>query len=468
MDPTRQPADQNQNPMPTFRRSVRVYDRPFARASATPPLIQEIRPPITQQSVVQTPIAAPAPMQQQAPAPQPVTIQETVAAPPPLPEHADLQGLKPVWQMDMPDELQNEPLAINQQAAQAANRLFFTSKPAQPSEPLAPQDQTVPRAQTEPVAHDPITQPPLTPVPVPQPETVRQEPVVPPASAEIQQPVQFQQSPRVQPVQPAVNVAQPAMIQQQPAAWQVPDLSKPASFEQQFSEHAKHAKKKFNFRQSAIKFAPKAMVVMAVIVFLGGGVTAFMSWRTNNQAKQKLAVFNVEQDNSGILGVQPSETPNQTLGAQQVSGDVPALLKIPNIGVEATVTPVSASQNNIIKAPSSIFDVGWFESSAKPSQSGTVVLNGHVAGPSRDGALHDLGTLSNGDEIILTTGDKTTYRYAVRDVDVFEDDQIDTTKLLNPYLPGQKGLNIMTAGGRYNTEKKAYELRFAVYAVMME
>jgi hypothetical protein len=92
-----------------------------------------------------------------------------------------------------------------------------------------------------------------------------------------------------------------------------------------------------------------------------------------------------------------------------------APLEIPNkAGVQSRILPVGVDATNELKTPQNIFDVGWYEGSAKPgSYYSALLLNGHVSGPTKPGFFAKLQKLAVGDIVTVECGDGQQFNYRV-------------------------------------------------------
>lgn len=158
----------------------------------------------------------------------------------------------------------------------------------------------------------------------------------------------------------------------------------------------------------------------------------------------------------------PSEGEVQTY---QAAADAPRLLRIPKLDVEARVKRVGSSLTGEPISPSNIFDVGWFDESSKPGQTGAVLINGHIFGSSKNGVFHDLSTLQANDIIELERGDKTVLKYTVIKVQVYSGDQIDMGTALQSIANDKNGLNLMTSAANYDGGIGQSGQRVIVFAV---
>jgi sortase (surface protein transpeptidase) len=156
----------------------------------------------------------------------------------------------------------------------------------------------------------------------------------------------------------------------------------------------------------------------------------------------------------------PSEMMNY-----QAAGDAPRILRIPKLDLEARVKRVGSSLNGEPISPSNIFDVGWFDESGKPGQAGTMLINGHIAGATKNGAFHDLVSLAQNDKIQLERGDKVVITYVVVRVQTYSGDQVDMNTATQSIIPGKNGLNLLTSAANYDGGPSYSDQRVIVFAV---
>lgn len=103
----------------------------------------------------------------------------------------------------------------------------------------------------------------------------------------------------------------------------------------------------------------------------------------------------------------------QEIARYQSAVDAPRVLRIQKLGIAARVKRVGSSLNGEPIAPTNIFDIGWFSESSRPTEQGTVVLDGHEMGQTKPGILHDITKLVPKDSIELERGDGVKLRYSV-------------------------------------------------------
>jgi LPXTG-site transpeptidase (sortase) family protein len=214
---------------------------------------------------------------------------------------------------------------------------------------------------------------------------------------------------------------------------------------------------------------PTLLSGIAVFLFMAGLLLLFTTLRTNNTVKAQVKqLAQKTEDDNGISEGTPSEDNPPNLAGNssyQVSPDMPRLLTIGKIDVNARIRRIGVGPNNILNAPANIFDVGWYDGSAKPGEGGTIVIDGHVSGPTKHGVFYSLGTLKAGDKISIERGDGKKYTYSVTGTQLFENNKVDMSKVMTSSVAGKPGLNLITCAGRFNVRTNQFEQRVVVYAV---
>jgi sortase (surface protein transpeptidase) len=170
----------------------------------------------------------------------------------------------------------------------------------------------------------------------------------------------------------------------------------------------------------------------------------------------------INRPNSNLDQNRPSEGEVQTY---QAAADAPRLLRIPKLDIEARVKRVGSSLNGEPISPSNIFDVGWYDDSSKPGKPGAVLINGHIAGSSKNGVFYDLGTLELNDVIEIERGDGVLLTYIVSKVQAYSGDQIDMNTALQSIDANSNGLNLMTSSSNYDGGVGQSNKRVIVFAI---
>lgn len=161
----------------------------------------------------------------------------------------------------------------------------------------------------------------------------------------------------------------------------------------------------------------------------------------------------------------PNPEENKPESTYPWKGDAKSPKKIvyESLGIDSFIQNVGKDQNNEVAVPNNIHIAGWYVESAPIGQKGLSIIDGHVDGWTEKGIFTSLKDTNIGDliHIYLGDGEKITYK-------VFEMNNVDANIAVN-YLFSQSPrvtsqLNLITCGGKYNTETKSYENRIIVYA----
>ncbi|MDM2096412.1 class F sortase [Mycobacteroides abscessus] len=166
------------------------------------------------------------------------------------------------------------------------------------------------------------------------------------------------------------------------------------------------------------------------------------------------------------------ETPisQAAIDTYNVPATHPRYISIPALGVtKARVVVVGLTKGNALDTPRNIGDTAWYDKSAYPGQgSGTVLIDGHNGGISRNGIFYNLDKLAIGDEITIERGDGKQYTYTVvenRTESLRETNATGMARLLSPYDPSKEGLGLITCAGNWVPRDKVFDKRILVRAV---
>jgi LPXTG-site transpeptidase (sortase) family protein len=149
----------------------------------------------------------------------------------------------------------------------------------------------------------------------------------------------------------------------------------------------------------------------------------------------------------------------------------PRYISIPALGVmQARVQTVGLTKNNVLDTPKNISDVAWYNKSALPGSGyGSVIIDGHNGGISRDGVFANLNKLKAGDDITIERGDgkRITYNVVENRTESLHDANTSGMKrLMMPYDNTQEGLGLITCAGNWIPRDKVFDKRVLVRAVI--
>jgi len=143
--------------------------------------------------------------------------------------------------------------------------------------------------------------------------------------------------------------------------------------------------------------------------------------------------------------------------------DLPKLLEIPRIKINASVQSVGLNSKNEMDVPSNDWDVAWYNLGTKPGKIGSAVIAGHLDNRfGKPAVFWNLGELEIGDDIFVVDGNNNKKRFQVISSEKYE----TGTAPLEKIFGANDGiyLNLITCGGVWDRTKDNYSERFVVFA----
>lgn len=151
-----------------------------------------------------------------------------------------------------------------------------------------------------------------------------------------------------------------------------------------------------------------------------------------------------------------------------LDGAVPQRVEIPSLGIEATVVRRGLDAEGAIEPPP--FEtpgaVGWYAEGTEPGAEGTALLVGHVDTGTEPAVFHALSTARPGEKVRVSRADGRTAEFTVDDVQVFTRERFDAQKAYGPREDGRAELRLITCGGTYDREARAYTANVVVSAYL--
>lgn len=151
----------------------------------------------------------------------------------------------------------------------------------------------------------------------------------------------------------------------------------------------------------------------------------------------------------------PSPTPPPAVGA-------PTRLRIPSIGVDASVESVGLTADGAMDVPKNYANVAWYNLGPKPGAPGNAVIDGHVDSKTGPAVFWDLRKLRPGDEIFVIGVDGVERRFVVTAMQVYKRDAAPLEQIFGA-APGTH-LNLITCDGVFDRTRKEYDSNLIVYA----
>ena len=224
---------------------------------------------------------------------------------------------------------------------------------------------------------------------------------------------------------------------------------------------------KINSWRGILKWGVLGLLAVAFLVFFIRVVTFENAYFNEKHGSERAAAVEAATDEE-LVEVAPTETEVQEY---TVAADRPRYLTVEKLGVSrARILPMGINSEGEMATPNNIFDVGWYESSGKPGQGKTMLIDGHNGGPHVHGVFKDLPTLSNGDIIVVERGDGEIFRYSVvENVEVGLDkaDKYMATAMKSPEA-GKEAVTLISCTGEWSQEKSTYLSRQFTRAVLIE
>ncbi|MBX3052244.1 MAG: class F sortase [Caldilineaceae bacterium] len=162
-----------------------------------------------------------------------------------------------------------------------------------------------------------------------------------------------------------------------------------------------------------------------------------------------------------------ANTSPEITGTVAISQAVPVRLRIPAIGVDATIEPVGQDRNGRMDTPSLVEDVAWYAPGLAPGEIGNAVLAGHLDRIGGAPAVFwKLGKLMAGDDIFVTdsAGGEHHFRVTAQEAYPYEDAPLD--EIFGFGIRSR--LNLITCRGRWDRSGQTYTQRLVVFSELVE
>ena len=215
-----------------------------------------------------------------------------------------------------------------------------------------------------------------------------------------------------------------------------------------------------------IRWALWAVLAVLVLVFIVR-VLVF----ENNYYNEKHGSERAETIMTEDTDLEETEPTEDEVKEYTVAPDRPRYLSIEKLGVKnARILPMGVNMKGELDTPRNIFDVGWYESSGKPGQGGTLMIDGHNGGPHVHGVFKNLPDLKTGDIIKIERGDGEVFKYKVAEnvtVDLAEADKYMATAAVSPES-GIESVTLITCTGEWSQAQGTYLSRQFTRATLIE
>ena len=166
-----------------------------------------------------------------------------------------------------------------------------------------------------------------------------------------------------------------------------------------------------------------------------------------------------------------TEPTKEVIEQYNVSPDRPRYLTVEKLGIKnARILAMGVNTRGELDTPNNIFDVGWYNGSGKPGQGGTMIIDGHNGGPTKQGVFKRLPELSYGDILKVERGDGVIFNYKVvenNEISLSDSDSYMATAANSPE-EGVESLTLISCTGEWSQQRQTYLSRQFVRAVIVQ
>ncbi|VVJ21846.1 Uncharacterised protein [Amycolatopsis camponoti] len=143
----------------------------------------------------------------------------------------------------------------------------------------------------------------------------------------------------------------------------------------------------------------------------------------------------------------------------------PTVLKLPEIGVTATVLPAGVDETGAFDAPRDVGAVGWYRyGPGLDANTGSLVIGGHVdSAESGPGAFFQLHRVRPGSSLQLIGDDGKTRTYVVTAREQIPKEDIDLRTYFD--TEGSPRVTLFTCGGTFDRKTRNYLDNIVVTAI---
>ena len=149
--------------------------------------------------------------------------------------------------------------------------------------------------------------------------------------------------------------------------------------------------------------------------------------------------------------------------APQAVGADPVRIRIPAIGVDAPVQPLTVDQNGVLPPPDTYDGAGWWRDGPEPGQRGPAVIAGHVDSKRGPAVFFHLTDLSRGDQIFVDRADGPTTVFTTQRVEQHDKNAFPTDAVYGGVPDSQ--LRLITCGGKFDRKAHRYIDNVIVFAI---
>jgi LPXTG-site transpeptidase (sortase) family protein len=157
----------------------------------------------------------------------------------------------------------------------------------------------------------------------------------------------------------------------------------------------------------------------------------------------------------------PPRTPAAGQAWPKAPSGPPTWLRIPSIGVSASLQPLTTNPAGQLNPPSNFDDAGWYTGGTAPGDIGPAIIAGHYDSRCCAAVFYKLSQLKAGDIVEVDRGGQTL-RFTVLRKDRYPKADFPTSEVYKP-TPDPE-LRLITCGGVFDKSARSYVDNVVVYA----
>lgn len=141
---------------------------------------------------------------------------------------------------------------------------------------------------------------------------------------------------------------------------------------------------------------------------------------------------------------------------------LPAILRLPSVGVRMDIESVGATPDGGMDVPQDPSGAGWYRYGARPGEPGNAAIGGHVDYGGKIRPFWYLDKLAIGDPVEIQLSDGTTVTYYVRWERMYDPNDAPLMEIFGS--SGVPEVTLITCGGEFDRATRQYLGRFVVRA----
>lgn len=162
----------------------------------------------------------------------------------------------------------------------------------------------------------------------------------------------------------------------------------------------------------------------------------------------------------------PVEAPRPGAGTglsatSQALPSPPVTLRIPTIAVSTSLSELGLNPDRTVQVPTDFQQPGWFKLGPTPGQMGSAVILGHVDSYQGPAVFYRLRSLQEGDPVEVGLTDGRVAEFVVTAVATYLKSDFPAEAVYAPH--GFSALQLVTCGGRFDTQTRSYLSNVVVY-----